>query len=85
MKEKKEKDVNFRVFFFSFMFYICFVCSKTVPITLNKASLAFIFTLKYFIYLTLGQLSKKMQRIIAIIFLSISLNMCFAFSKEPSQ
>ena len=32
-----------------------------------------------------GQLSKKFKRKIAIIFLLISLNMCFGCSKEPSQ
>ena len=33
---------------------------------------------------SLGQLSKNFQRKIVIIFLSISLNMCFGCSKEPS-
>ena len=33
----------------------------------------------------LGKLSKKKLRKIAIIFLSVSLNMCFGCSKEPSH
>ena len=32
-----------------------------------------------------GQLSKNFQRKIVIIFLSIKLNTCFGYSKEPSQ
>ena len=34
---------------------------------------------------TKGQLSKKCQRESVIIFLSISLNMCFGYSKETSH
>ena len=34
---------------------------------------------------TKGQLCKYFQRKITIIFLSISFNMCFGSSKEPSQ
>ena len=41
------------------IFIIFCVLKRSFPMTLKKASLAFIFTLKYFIYLTLDQLSKK--------------------------
>ena len=36
-------------------------------------------------YITQDQLSKIFERKFDIIFLSISLNMCFGYSKEPSH
>ena len=36
-------------------------------------------------YKSIGQVKQKQFAKIAVIFLSISLNMCFGFSKEPSH
>ena len=45
----------------------------------------FTFPFRKFIDKHIGPVKQKFQRKIAIIFLSISFNMCFGCSKEPSQ